>query len=96
MLVINDGPKISYTFSNKQHKYVVDFYIQKINVLIELKDNHIWHKNQIASGKWKAKIDQIKNLLITNEYSDYLLITPKNLLSKINHIKNLYQSENKI
>jgi hypothetical protein len=24
-------------------------------MLIEIKDNHIWHKEQVSSGKWLAK-----------------------------------------
>ena len=52
---IQNGPSIGYTWNEIQHKYRVDFQLPTYNKLIELKDNHIWHKMQIDSGKWGAK-----------------------------------------
>jgi hypothetical protein len=84
--VVN-GPKIPYVFNNKNRKYKVDFQIQK--TLIEIKDNHIWHKKDLESGKWKAKEDAVFELIKNKEYNDYYLINPNNwdeYLNKINKI----------
>ena len=52
---ILNGPKIDYLFKNKKRKYHVDFFLKELGILVEIKANHIWHRNQINSGKWKAK-----------------------------------------
>ncbi len=52
-ILIQNGPMIPYNFMGKKLKYKVDFKIK--NILIEIKDNHIWHRNEILSGKWGAK-----------------------------------------
>jgi hypothetical protein len=86
-ILIENGPKINYSFNSKNRKYIVDFYIPSINTLVELKDDHIWHKEQIKNGIWKAKMDKIDELLKNNIYTRYLLIYPKNLMNNINIIK---------
>lgn len=85
-ILIHNGPKINYLFNSKNRKYIVDFYIPCINTLIELKDNHIWHKEQIDNGIWKAKMDKVTELLTNNTYDNYLLIYPKNLMKNIDII----------
>ena len=92
-ILIRNGPKINYSFNSKNRKYIVDFYIPCINTLIELKDNHIWHKEQIDNGIWKAKMDKVKELLTNNTYDNYLLIYPKNLMKNID-IRNKKVSTN--
>jgi hypothetical protein len=52
ILIIN-GPNIPYNWNNKVRTYKVDFQIR--NILIEIKDMHIWHRNNLKSGKWDAK-----------------------------------------
>jgi hypothetical protein len=82
-----NGPIIPYIFNNINRKYKVDFQIKKI--LIEIKDNHIWHQNDIKSGKWQAKEDAVKQLIKINQYDDYYLINPDNwedYLYRINKI----------
>lgn len=54
-IYITNGPKINYFFNDKQHLYYIDYIIPTKKLLIELKDNHIWHKNQVLSGKWQEK-----------------------------------------
>jgi hypothetical protein len=85
-ILIENGPKINYSFNSKNRKYIVDFYIPSINTLIELKDEHIWHKEQIKNGIWKSKMDKIDELLKNNTYDNYLLIYPKNLMKNIDII----------
>ena len=97
-ILIENGPKINYSFNSKNRKYIVDFYIPCINTLIELKDEHIWHKEQIQNGIWKAKMDKINELLLNKQYNDYLLIYPKNLMENIKKInkKILSITQNKV
>lgn len=52
---IENGPRIEYLFDDKIRRYQIDFCLPDIKMLIEVKDNHIWHIRQIASGKWPAK-----------------------------------------
>ncbi len=52
-ILIENGPYVPYTFNGKSLIYRVDFKIK--NFLIEIKDEHIWHKNEVESGKWDCK-----------------------------------------
>jgi len=86
LLVIN-GPKIKYNFGGRNRIYKVDFQINEL--LIEIKDFHIWHKNQVESGKWKAKEDAANYYITENNYKKFLLITPKNWNELTNEILQL-------
>lgn len=55
MISIMNGPTIEYNWNGKQHKYKVDFQLPDYKFLLEIKDNHVWHKKQVESGKWGAK-----------------------------------------
>jgi len=84
---IENGPTIEYLWNSKNHKYKVDFMIPKYKRLVEIKDNHIWHKKQIESGKWSQK-EEIANKWCSINKFTYDLIFPKNLsLWKENIIK---------
>ena len=97
ILLIN-GPKISYNRanSNKLHSYRVDFAIPKLKLLIEIKDNHIWHRDQVSSGKWEEKVKGVENFLqnkhIYNDviYEKYIIIFPKNYVYECKNILNNY------
>ena len=52
---ILDGFNIDYYWGNSPRTYHVDFYLPDKKEMIEVKGNHIWHKNQIKNGKWGAK-----------------------------------------
>jgi hypothetical protein len=52
---IKNGPTIQYKFQEKIHAYRVDFELPSLKRLIEIKDNHCWHKQQVATGKFGAK-----------------------------------------
>jgi hypothetical protein len=88
-IVVYNGPKISYIFENKERIYKVNFKIN--DILIDIKDNHILHKNDIKSGKWNAKELAINNLILSKEYSNYFLINPYNWLINLNKLLNLYR-----
>lgn len=83
-----DGPKIKYKWKSIERRYIVDFYIPELNWLIELKDEHIWHKKQIENGIWEAKMNSVNELIRNKEYYEYLLIFPKNYQDKIKYILN--------
>ncbi len=79
-IIVENGPLIEYRFHNGKHIYHVDFVLPDKNIIIEIKDNHIWHKKQIESGKWKAKISAMKEHLKCNggKYEAYYMIFPRN------------------
>ena len=81
ILVVN-GPTIPYIFENKDRKYKVDFMINS-KVLIEIKDNHIWHINDMKSGKWQAKEEAVNNMIKNGIYTKYYMITPKDWLDSL-------------
>jgi len=70
---IVNGAKIPYTFHDKHATYFVDFYLPQYKMLIEIKDNHIWHKKQVESGKWQAKYDAVQQYCADNNMTYYLL-----------------------
>jgi hypothetical protein len=88
--VIN-GPKVEYYFNNKKCTYRVDFAIPKMETLIEIKDNHIWHHEQVNCGKWSEKIKGVDNYILTsNMYSSFKVIFPKNYVIETNNIVDKY------
>ena len=79
-IIVNNGPVVDYLFNGKNHKYRIDFQID--DLLIEIKDFHIWHKNQVESGKWAAKLSAV-------ESKKYYFITPNNWNQMISELKNI-------
>ena len=75
---IKNGPKVTYNFREKQHVYRVDFELTHNKLLIEIKDNHCWHKEQVESGKFQAKESAAKEWCKINNYK-YHVIFPKTL-----------------
>lgn len=70
---ILNGESIEYEVKNKKHKYRVDFYLPEIKYLIEIKDNHIWHREQIKSGIWELKEQTVKKYSIKNNLNYKIL-----------------------
>lgn len=79
-IVIENGPDIEYSWSERTHKYRVDFQLPEYLKLIELKDNHIWHKMQIKNGKWGAKEQCAKKWCDERGWS-FDLLFPKTIAS---------------
>jgi len=75
-IIVNNGPKVDYILNDKIHKYRVDFQIN--DILIEIKDYHIWHNNQVKNGLWDLKVNAVNNYIKINNLNKFLLITPKN------------------
>jgi hypothetical protein len=78
-IYLTNGPKIPYIFNNKERLYKVDFQIN--DTLIEVKDNHVWHKNAIKSGKFKAKMDAVEKI-----NNNFYLLTPTNWSNILNKL----------
>lgn len=78
-ILIQNGPKIEYNFKGKKLRYKVDFKIK--NILIEIKDNHVWHRNEVKSGKWSAKENAAREYCKKNnlEYKLIMMSDIKNL-----------------
>ena len=78
--VVVNGPYIEYFFNEKSRIYRVDFQIG--DILIEIKDFHVWHKNQVESGQWEAKENAVKkyinNNIKDNSIHKFYFITPNN------------------
>jgi hypothetical protein len=75
---IKNGPNLIYIFKDTHHTYRVDFELPEHNILVEIKDNHHWHHQQIISGKFKQKEDAALEWCTKNNYT-YHLIFPKTL-----------------
>lgn len=74
-ILVSNGPKIKYSFNQKERTYRVDFQVR--NYLIEIKDFHIWHKKQVESGQWNAKEESVVTFCNKNNM-DFIMITPNN------------------
>ena len=74
-ILIKNGPHIKYFFDGKIRQYHIDFIIEENGLLIEIKDNHIWHKNQVKSGKWKLKETAAKKYAKKNNLKYKLIFT---------------------
>jgi len=72
-ILINSGPVVPYFWNEKNHKYYVDFQID--DTLIELKGNHVWHRNNMETGKWQEKEKAVREYVANSEtYSEFVLI----------------------
>lgn len=85
-IILNNGPNINYFFGDKERTYRVDFRIGN-NIIVEIKDFHIWYKNQVDSGLWDAKIKAV-NLYNSINKTIYYFIYPANWNQKIKELKN--------
>lgn len=82
-ILIHNGPKVKYTFDDKKLNYKVDFKVK--NILIEIKDNHIWHKKEVESGKWLAKESAAREYCENNKL-EYKLIMKSNIKELYDYI----------
>jgi len=83
-IIVENGPKVEYKLGEKSLMYRVDFSVN--NILVEIKDDHIWHRRQVESGKWKCKEDAVCELVRLGIYKAFILLTPKNWNTEINKI----------
>lgn len=86
-ITIKNGPKIDYFFKDKIRTYKVDFELPDKKFLVEIKDNHCWHKEQVLNGKFQEKELAAKEWCKKNNYK-YHVIFPKTLQNFKNSILN--------
>ncbi len=77
-ITIQNGPTLVYSFNNKEHKYRVDFELPDKKMLIEIKDNHCWHHEQVKSGKYSAKNAAAEKWCALTQYTFHVLF-PKTI-----------------
>ena len=85
-ILIENGPTVSFYFNDKKRKYRIDYYIPKLNILIEIKGNHIWHQEQIISGRWELK-EKAANDYANYNNLQYFLVFDDKLDEFINSLK---------
>ena len=83
---ILDGVNVDYNYKGVNHKYRIDFLLPKYGFLIELKGNHIWHRNQLKSGVWKIKQTEAENYSLKNNLI-YKLLFQENIEDFLTSIK---------
>lgn len=94
-IIIDNGPRIQYCLNGKTLIYKVDFYIDSLKLLVELKDNHHWHKKQKESGKWQAKEDAA-NQYALNKKLEYYIVFPYNYVKFCKDVLQKHSLSNKI
>ena len=97
-IIVKNGPVLPYVFLDVARKYKVDFVIKcgasgDADILIEMKDNHIWYRNDIKSGKHEAKLSAVRAAIEKGDYKEYYLITPD---IWVNTLKTIRTNLNKI
>ncbi len=88
-ILVKNGPTMQYNF-NGLRKYKVDFELPQLHILIECKDNHIWHKQNLKNGKWQAKEAAVKQFIDnSSEYNEFMMIFPKSFIENTNYILHM-------
>lgn len=86
---VQNGIKIPYYFNNSNHIYYSDFYLPQQKIIVEIKENNIWYKKDLESGKIEAKNNaaiefgkkyNIKYKLLFGQYIDEFI---NNLVKEI-------------
>ena len=91
-IIVNNCPSIDYIWNDKFHKYKVNFKIN--DILIEIKDYHIWHNNQVKSGLWDIKLIAVNNYIKDNNLNKYFFITPKCWNQKCSELLGVIKNKN--
>lgn len=90
-IYITNGPKIEYHWNNKDRTYRIDFAIPKLKYLIEIKDNHCWHLDNLNTGKWQSKELGVQEYIKSNQdYDKFIMIFPKNYVNLTKKISEEY------
>ena len=77
-ILVTNGPKLEYEWNQTKHTYHVDFEIPQLKWIIETKDMHIWHQEQILNGKWNEKKKIALQKVTDGVYSRFITVFPKN------------------
>lgn len=101
-IIVKNGPVLPYVFLDVARKYKVDFEIKggdakassdASGLLIEIKDRHIWYRNDIKSGKHEAKLSAVRAAIEKGDYKEYYLITPDIWVNTLKTIKQLVSKQ---
>jgi hypothetical protein len=76
-IIIENGPTVNFYFSEKLRRYHIDFYIPYFKFIVEIKGNHIWHKEQTISGKWNLKENAAIKYAKENNLTYFLIFDNK-------------------
>jgi rubrerythrin len=90
-LLITNGPKLEYIFGEKKRTYHLDFDLPTLKILVEIKDSHIWHLNELKSGVWNCKEKAAEKYVNENQYKNFILLTPKNWIEKTKELFNQHK-----
>lgn len=83
---IENGAKVQYIFNGRKHIYTIDFYLPGLHSQIEIKDNHVWHRKQVESGKWAAKEAAARKYCKENSQT-YHLLFKKDIITFFNNLE---------
>jgi len=72
-ILIQNGPKLKLKFDGKDRIYIVDFSLPNLKLIVEIKANHVWHKNQVASGLWESKENAAHEFCNNNSFKYELI-----------------------
>jgi hypothetical protein len=75
---IKNGPTLPYMLNGARKKYKVDFELPTQKKLVEIKDNHCWHQQQVALGKFAEKNSVAEAWCREHGYS-YHILFPKDM-----------------
>lgn len=73
-----DGAEIIYNYKDKKSTYKIDFSLPQYKLMVETKDNHIWYKEEVKSGKWALKEKSAKEYCTKNGM-EYVLLFPNDI-----------------
>lgn len=97
--VVGPAPQIFYyTYENKQHFYIPDFYITSLNLLIEIKDGGSNPNKHPKIQKVDKAKERLKDLEVAKyKEFDYIKVTDKDYSIFVNYLinKKYYDSEKK-
>ena len=83
---ITNGSDVEYMMNGVKHNYRIDYQLPEFGYQIELKDNHVWHRRQVESGKWGLKEDAAKEFCSRNKM-EFFLLFPEDVESFLNHLE---------
>lgn len=89
-IVVINGPVIEYLINDKHRKYYVDFELPEFNIILEMKDNHCWHKKQVNNGIFDQKNKYAEEYASKNN-KNFIVIFNKDINSFKNSILNNYK-----
>lgn len=89
-IVVTNGPNLPYVHNDVQRVYMVDFHIPHINMLIEIKDKHVWHMKEVETGKWAAKCTAALRSVESGCYDDFHTIFTDNWDTCLDMIQTRY------